>query len=60
MINQNSKPKRPRIKVILPVHTSTVEYRIKKAKQELGISSNISHDDRWNAIKSDYNIRFGN
>ena len=60
MSNQLTQTKRPRIKLSLPVHTSTVEYRIKKAKQELGISSNMSNNDRWNAIKSEYNTRFGN
>lgn len=51
--------KRPRIKP-LPIHTSTVEYRIKKHKEQLGITSNMSHDDRWNAIRSDFNTRFNN
>jgi len=60
MFNQTRQTKRPRIKANLLIHTSTVEYRIKKAKQELGISSNMSNDDRWNAIKSEYNTRFGN
>lgn len=49
---------RPRIKGSLPVHTSTVEYRIKKAKKELGISPTMSNEDRWNAIKSEYTSRF--
>lgn len=46
--------KRPRIKTSLPIHNSTVEYRIKKAKQELGITSNMSHDSRMDQIKLEW------
>jgi hypothetical protein len=48
-----TKTKRPRIKP-LPVHTSTVEYRIKKHKEQLGITPNMSHDDRMAQIRREW------
>ena len=48
--------KRPRIKP-LPVYTSTVEYRIKKIKEQLGIGPNMSHDERMNQIKREWALQ---
>lgn len=48
-----TKTKRPRIKP-LPIHTSTVEHRIKKHKALLGISPNMSHDDRMAQIRLEW------
>lgn len=45
IINRDSK---------LPIYSSQVDYRIKKAKQELGINSAMSHDDRMNMIRSEW------
>ena len=50
-------------------HEGTINQRLSKAYKELGIKTEyinkqvkpvLSNDDRWNAIKSEYNTRFGN
>ncbi len=76
MSNQLTQTKRPRIQSKpLPIDINTHKYegtinqRLSKVYKELGIKTEyinkqvkpvLLNDDRWNAIKSEYNTRFGN
>ena len=70
MLTQTLKTKRPRIQFKpLPLYTETINQRLSKVYRELGVKTEyinkqvkpvLSNDDRWNAIKSEYNTRFGN
>jgi hypothetical protein len=50
IMNTIKKTKRNRIKAELPIHTSTVEFRIKKIQAELGLTT---FELKWLAIQNE-------